>query len=84
MDHLDRSYHSTCSSFSHPFLALDLNLVVETPYLFPPDALEDPFLGQTPDRIPLEEAVGNDVFQARWMRRAHLHDDVGLARIHLE
>ena len=62
-DHLDRSYHSTYSNFSHPSLALDLNLVVETPYLFPPDALEDPFLDQTPDRTLLEEAVGNDAFQ---------------------
>lgn len=57
---------------------------METPYLFPPDALEDPFLGQTPDRTPSEEAVGNDAFQAHWMLPVHLHDDVGLARIHLE
>jgi hypothetical protein len=62
-DHLDRSYHSTCSNFFHPSLALDLNLVAETPYLVPPDALEDPFLDQTPDRTLLEEVAGNDAFQ---------------------
>ena len=61
--HLYRSYHSTCSNFVHPSLALDLNLVVEIPYLFPPDALEDPFLDQTPDHTPGEEAVENDASQ---------------------
>jgi hypothetical protein len=83
-DHLDHSYHNTCSSFFHPSLALDLNLVVETPYLFPPVASEAPFLSQTPDRTPLEEAEGNDASQAHWMRQVHPHDDVELARIHLE
>jgi hypothetical protein len=63
-DHLDRPDHSTYSNFSHPSLALDLNRVVETPCLFPPDASEDPFLDQTLDRTLLEEAVGNDAFQA--------------------
>lgn len=62
--HLGRSYHSTCSSFFHLSLALDLNLVVGIPYLFPPDASEDPSLAQTPDRTLLEEAVENDASQA--------------------
>jgi hypothetical protein len=62
-DHLERPDHSTYSNFSHPSLAPDLNLVEEIPYLFPPDASEDPFLDRIPDRTPLEEAVGNDAFQ---------------------